>query len=135
MWQWESEAFGDELPQSSGIAVNLRFPGQYYDAETGLYYNYFRYYDPGTGRYITSDPIGLIGGINTYGYVGGNPVNFFDPEGLHKRDKWYGHNNRDFRAYVHSIKQDEKRRHDFDKDEMKTLFKLWEDDGKPKKCR
>ena len=47
-------------------------------------YNYFRYYDPSTGRYITSDPIGLAGGLNTYGYVGGNPVNGIDPLGLVK---------------------------------------------------
>ncbi len=81
VWQWESEAFGNALPDSSGVEVNLRFPGQYYDQETGLYYNYFRYYDPSTGRYITSDPIGLYGGLNTYGYVGGNPINYFDPTG------------------------------------------------------
>jgi RHS repeat-associated protein len=74
------------------------YPGQYYDQETGLHYNYFRYYDPTTGRYITPDPIGLEGGINLFAYVDSvgkphsgtnlyaytenNPVNFVDPLGL-----------------------------------------------------
>ncbi|MCP4276571.1 MAG: hypothetical protein GY779_09495 [Gammaproteobacteria bacterium] len=82
VWQWDSEAFGNALPQSSGVEVNLRFPGQYYDQETGLYYNYFRTYDPSTGRYLESDPIGLGGGLNTYAYVGGNPLSYSDPLGL-----------------------------------------------------
>jgi RHS repeat-associated protein/uncharacterized repeat protein (TIGR02543 family) len=87
MWTWESEAFGASLPEQkpSGLGnfvFNLRFPGQYYDQETGLFYNGFRNYDPTTGRYSESDPIGLAGGINTYGYVGGNPVNAIDPLGL-----------------------------------------------------
>ncbi len=64
------------------ILNNLRFPGQYYDAETGLHYNWHRFYDPETGRYITADPIGLAGGMNLYAYVAGDPVNAVDPEGL-----------------------------------------------------
>jgi RHS repeat-associated protein len=60
----------------------MRFPGQRYDAATGLNYNYFRDYDAGSGRYVQSDPIGLAGGISTYGYAGGNSLLAKDPFGL-----------------------------------------------------
>lgn len=66
--------------------INLRYPGQYYDQETGLHYNYFRDYDPTIGQYVQSDPIGLQGGLSTYAYVGGNPLSFIDSNGL-SRDK------------------------------------------------
>jgi len=66
-----------------GLEKPIRiYAGQYYDQETGLHYNYHRYYDPTTGRYLTPDPIGLAGGINPFTYVGGNPVNLVDPYGL-----------------------------------------------------
>jgi len=58
------------------------FAGQYYDWETGLHYNYYRDYDPSTGRYVQSDLIGLGGGLNTYGYVNQNPLRYVDPLGL-----------------------------------------------------
>ena len=62
--------------------IGKRFPGQYRDSETGLHYNYFRDYDPSTGRYVESDPIGLSGGLNTYLYAKANPVRLIDPRGL-----------------------------------------------------
>ncbi|MBL1432749.1 MAG: RHS repeat-associated core domain-containing protein [Gammaproteobacteria bacterium] len=56
-------------------------PGQYFDVETNLHYNHYRYYDPELGRYITSDPIGLLAGLNTYSYVGQNGITGYDPDG------------------------------------------------------
>jgi RHS repeat-associated protein len=65
------------------VVNNLRFPGQYFDAETGLHYNYHRVYDPETGRYLQPDPTGIRGGRNhLYVYAGGNPVIWIDPWGL-----------------------------------------------------
>jgi RHS repeat-associated protein len=87
VWRWDSDPFGaypaDEDPDGDGakVTLNLRFPGQYFDQETGLHYNYFRDYDPTTGRYILSDPIGLEGGISTYAYVTGNPLAYSDRSG------------------------------------------------------
>ncbi|GHA19348.1 type IV secretion protein Rhs [Arenicella chitinivorans] len=94
IWTWDSSAFGNTAPNDDvdldGVALtlNMRFPGQYYDAESGLFYNWNRYYDAGLGRYVTSDPIGIGGGANTYGYVGGNPLAYFDPLGLEIVGSW-----------------------------------------------
>jgi RHS repeat-associated protein len=87
IWRWDSDAFGttaaNEDPDGDGIPLRYypRFPGQFYDASSELHYNYFRDYDPQTGRYVESDPIGLRGGVNTYGYALQNPVAHIDPSG------------------------------------------------------
>ena len=88
VWRWDSAPFGETLPNEDpdgdgqAFSFNLRFPGQYFDPETGLHYNYFRDYDPSVGRYVQSDPIGLDGGINTYAYAESNPTVKIDPYGL-----------------------------------------------------
>ncbi|MDX8255119.1 RHS repeat-associated core domain-containing protein [Acinetobacter pittii] len=81
---WKSQpASYDSAPIQSSIGdFNLGFPGQYYDVESNLWYNWNRYYDATLGRYTQADPIGLAGGLNSYTYVGNNPVNFIDPYGL-----------------------------------------------------
>src|SRR3990170_8306970 len=87
--------FGGTQILVESIENPFRFPGQYYDQETGLHYNYFRYYDPTTGRYVTPDPIGLEGGINLWPYVASNPINRIDPYGLHERPYWHLHSSED----------------------------------------
>jgi RHS repeat-associated protein len=88
VWRWDNqEPFGNDVPNEnpSGLGtlvVPLRFPGQYFDRETNLAYNYFRTYDPGIGRYVQFDPIGLRGGRNGYLYVAANPLRYIDPLAL-----------------------------------------------------
>jgi RHS repeat-associated protein len=86
IWAADYLPFGQADLTVDTVENNLRFAGQYYDAETGLHYNYHRYYDPVVGRYLTPDPIGIEGGINPYAYVQNNPVIFIDPYGLAMSD-------------------------------------------------
>ena len=96
MWQWDNlDPFGanlsNENPAGQGIfKYNLRFPGQYYDAEIGVNYNYFRDYDPMIGRYMESDPIGIWGGLGTYSYVANDPLRYLDPTGENIHGNWCG---------------------------------------------
>jgi RHS repeat-associated protein len=105
VWQWAYSAFGDNKPSgpftsspktasgksinllkgtSPGITMNLRLPGQYFDSESNLSYNFMRSYQPNQGRYMQPDPIGLAGGWSRFGYVEGNPLLAIDPNGLSK---------------------------------------------------
>ena len=85
VWKAEYEAWGRIRNEtvSDGLKANIpfRFQGQYYDEESGLHYNRFRYYDPAIGRFVSQDPIGLMGGINVYIYAS-NPIEWVDPFGL-----------------------------------------------------
>jgi len=86
-WSAQYKAWGEakeaisEAARNAGMRNPIRFQGQYFDDETGLHYNRYRYYDPNGGRYITADPIGLLGGMNAYQYAP-NPTGWIDPLGL-----------------------------------------------------
>jgi RHS repeat-associated protein len=107
VWQWPYSAFGENKPTgilkattnpkaaitnqpqllkatAAALEVNLRYPGQYFDEESNLNYNYFRTYQASQGRYTQSDPIGLDGGWSRFAYVENNPLSFIDPDGLMK---------------------------------------------------
>lgn len=90
VWQWNlaDDAFGESLaiedPDANGVTLkfDMRFPGQLFDVESGMHYNYYRDFEPTSGRYAQSDPIGLGGGLSTYGYVSSRPLTLTDPRGL-----------------------------------------------------
>jgi RHS repeat-associated protein len=102
IWRAAYDPFGKAtVDAASTVEMNVRFPGQYYDEETGLHYNYFRYYDPETGRYLTADPIGIVPPLgitpneinHLFTYVGNNPLIGIDPLGLLKYyGNWCGPN-------------------------------------------
>ncbi|WP_261381077.1 RHS repeat domain-containing protein, partial [Xanthomonas vasicola] len=90
VWTWslKGEAFGNTAPNQdpdgdgAALVLDMRFPGQRFDAASGLNQNYFRDYEATTGRYGQSDPLGLQGGISTHGYALGSPLSLTDPLGL-----------------------------------------------------
>jgi RHS repeat-associated protein len=87
VWRWDLDPFENQQPDDDPAGLgqftyNLRYAGQYFDSESGYHYNYNRYYDPLSGGYAQSDPIGLKGGINTYAYAHDTPLSLTDPSGL-----------------------------------------------------
>ncbi len=150
VWSWKGEAFGSLQPDQGGVTVNLRFAGQYFDGESGLYYNWNNYYDPKTGRWLTVDrmsvaehvrrwqaSLGRPGQtpleINPYAALANNPLRWIDPTGLGAWDKLYGLP-KQFWKWFH-------RHPDFEdlkgpggqvpKDVAKDYHKEWEGLGKP----
>ena len=73
---------------SGPLALDLRFPGQWFQLEAGLYYNWHRRYDPSLGRYTQADPLGFVDGPSVYGYAGGSPSVYIDPDGKKIRINW-----------------------------------------------
>ena len=88
IWRAHNYAFDREVTAGQASGFNLGFPGQYFDEESGLYYNGARDYSPGLGRYIESDPVGIAAGINSYIYAGANPISVIDPSGLEGVGPW-----------------------------------------------
>jgi RHS repeat-associated protein len=90
VWKWDyfasNSAFGENTPSPQTITFNPRFPGQYFDPETGLDYNIFRNYEANSGRYAQSDPVGLKGGLSSYSYVRSNPLDRTDVKGLYDQN-------------------------------------------------
>lgn len=79
------------MDSASTVVNPLRFPGQYEDSETGMHYNWFRYYNPDIGRYLRTDPISFYGGQNFFAYIYNNPINGIDPNGEKGILKWIFH--------------------------------------------
>jgi len=103
VWSAKFSSFGKaDVDASSSVTNSLRFPGQYYDQETGLHYNFFRYYNSQVGRYLRPDPMGHKGGSHPFTYSDNNSINKLDPKGLFTITGNCGGNKAAIRAAVES---------------------------------
>jgi RHS repeat-associated protein len=135
-WSVELDAWGNVIKEHNpkGFQQPIRFQGQHYDQESGLHYNRYRYYDPKVGRYINQDPIGLDGGANIYGYVGGNPLSYTDPLGDVRQGgqtgQWWEYTDRNFQRWFHlCIKQPGDP--DATRADLADAYEQWIEYGKP----
>jgi len=101
VWHAHYSVFGKATVIVNKVDNPIRFQGQYFDSESGLHYNHFRYYDPETGRFISQDPIGLLGGINHYQYAP-NHINWIDPLGLSCKENTWNNFQQQFKGHFNS---------------------------------
>jgi RHS repeat-associated protein len=129
------DTFGKVVAQSGSLNQPFQFSTKRFDSDTGLIYYGYRFYNPSIERWMNRDPLGEAGGINLYGFVGNDPVNWIDPDGLSKKDPWYGETDPDFKDWVHDEKQGEGAGRggsdNYTKDEIRKLKKRWNDEGRP----
>ncbi|MCB1604592.1 MAG: RHS repeat-associated core domain-containing protein [Xanthomonadales bacterium] len=128
------DVWGNILTDSNPDFQPFGFAGGIYDSDTQLTQFGYRDYDANIGRWTSKDPIKFdAGDTNLFGYVINDPLNHHDPSGLSKKDKWYGFNDKDFKDYVHQIKQDEGRagNYNYTKEEIRDFYDQWEAEGKP----
>lgn len=127
------DAFGQS---SNSLLTRYLYTGREYDNLTQLTYYRVRWYDHQQNRFLTEDPIGFEGGMNFYAYADNNPINNLDPNGLHKGDKWYGYNNKDFQKWYHRCYKEKGGPLQGSKEDIEAAYEAWQEAGSPKggKC-
>jgi RHS repeat-associated protein len=129
-WSAKYDPFGNVVTITSPTAMPLRFPGQVFQIEDGLSYNWHRNYDPTLGRYSQADPLGFVDGPGVYNYVASSPLMGADADGRHKGDRWYGYDDRDFQRWFHKCWK-QPGNPDADKEEIEEAYEEWKRRGSP----
>ena len=129
VWTATYTPFGEVHTSTGNLPAN-RFPGQWFQSESGLHQNWMRDYDPTTGRYLEADPLGLVDGASVYGYVRQSPMMWTDLRGEHHGDKWYGYTNKQFQRWFHRCYK-QPGDADANKEEMADAYAEWKERGSP----